>query len=94
MGEKPFAFGANAADSVECILFEDGDEKLLSLVNLQEDFHTMPAVDTEVWVASDRAPKAVCSLPDEKPVAYRYEDGKVKIFIDRFKQFRMFAFRF
>ena len=54
----------------------------------------MPAVDTEVWVASDRAPKAVCSLPDEKPVAYRYEDGKVKIFIDRFKQFRMFAFRF
>lgn len=96
MGDKPFVFGADAADSVECILFEDkaAREKLLSLVNLQEDFHTMPAVDTEVWVSSDCAPTAVCSLPDEKPVEYVYENGKVKIHIDRFKQFRMFAFRF
>ena len=54
----------------------------------------MPAIDTEVYIASDRAPTAVCSLPDEQPIPYTYEDGKVKITIDRFKQFKMFMFRF
>lgn len=93
MGDRPFAFGARAADSVECVLFEDAErgQRLISLVNLQEDFNTMPAVDSTVWIRSERRPSAVVKLPEKTPVDFSWSDGRVEFHVDRLHQFKMFA---
>ena len=93
MGNQPFAFGAEAADSVECILFDAPEhrQKLISLINLQEDFNTLPAIDSKIWVRTAKKPVSVLSLPDEKPVNFSWQDGRVEFTVDILKQFKMFA---
>ncbi len=93
MGNQPFAFGAEAADSVECILFDAPEhrQKLISLINLQEDFNTLPAIDSKIWVRTAKKPVSVLSLPDEKPVDFSWQDGRVEFTVDILKQFKMFA---
>jgi len=60
-GPENMCFEAKAAESIECILFEDAEagQKIMGIINLQESFHIMPAVDITVSVKSDGKPKEV-----------------------------------
>ncbi len=93
MGDNEFVFGADAADSVECILFDAPEykQKLISLVNLQEDFHTMPAVNSKVWIRMEKKPSSIVKLPKETPVEFTWEEGKASFTVEFMKQFEMFA---
>lgn len=93
MGDEDFSFGADAADCVECIVFDapEHGQKLISLVNLQEDFHTMPAIDSHVWIYTDEKPSSIVRLPDETPIEFVWEKGKAKFTVDILKQCEMFA---
>ena len=96
VGPKNMQFGAKASDSIECILFEDIDtkQKILGIINLQESFHVMPAVDTTVYLSSAQAPKAVFGIPGEEPIPYQYTDGKITISFDRIDYFKVIGLQY
>jgi hypothetical protein len=89
-------FEARAAESIECILFEDAEarQKIMGIINLQESFHIMPAVDTTVFIKSAKAPKAVLNVPDNEPIPYQYADGKITMVFDRIDYFRVFVIQY
>jgi hypothetical protein len=95
-GQDNLCFGAKAADSIECILFEDVEakQKIMGIINLQESFNIMPAVDITVSVSSAQAPKAVFSVPDEESIPYQYTDGKISVSFDRITYFRVFVIQY
>lgn len=95
-GKEALCFSASAADSIECILFEDKAERqmIMRIINLQEGFHTMPAVDVEVCIRMEHKPKGVCLAPDSTPLAHRYEDGKLSVRFDRVDCYTVFVVQY
>lgn len=95
-GAELLSFGGESADSIECLLFEDekAREKILGIINLQEDFHTMPAVNTRIFVRCDTPPVKVYHVPDLKEMDYDYQDGRVYISIPLIHHYDMFVIRY
>jgi hypothetical protein len=95
-GENGLVSGAEGPDPIECILFEDIDEKqkIMGVINVQEDFHTIPACGVKVWVKSDTEPRSVFLLPDKEPLLYRYEHNKVVVEFEKIKYYSAFVLQY
>jgi hypothetical protein len=95
-GNDGFQFGAEAIGSVECIMFDspEHNQKTMRIINLQEDFHTIPAINIDVWIRSDKMPQKVFRVSDEMSVDFHFDNGRVSIHIDILKQYETFVFQF
>jgi hypothetical protein len=90
LGEASFG-SDNAPEIVEFVMFDDGDIKYLSIVNLYEAFKIVTANDFDVRVKTDKAPKSVKLLPTGEELKYTYSDGYVNVHIDKLHIFEMIA---
>ena len=57
----------------------------------QEDFRFLPVYHFDVEIKSPEKPVKVLKSYNDEPVAFTYENGKVKISIDRLDCFDMYT---
>lgn len=83
-GEEPFRFCADAPEFVECVMFEDAAQgkKLMSVLNLQDQFHIPAAHDITVSVPCATRPSRVVLLPGETALDYTWANGQVTVHFD------------
>lgn len=86
-------FSSDAPETVEYVLFTAPEykEKYLGMINLQESFNFLPVFDFNVEVVCAEKPKKVLRSCDDTPVDYIYENGKIKLHIDRLHCFDMYT---
>ena len=94
--QTPFAFTAIAPQEVECILFEEEttNEKLLTLVNLQDRYKPLSIHDITVSIYCDTKPNCVLHLPCETPVPFTFENNYLTLNISKFDLYDMYQIKF
>lgn len=91
LAEDEFCFSASASESVECVMFDAPEEKkkLIGVIETRDLYRIPDTYDTTLYVKADQAPKKVCLLPGEKEIPYSYENGKVRVSLEKFSIFAM-----
>ena len=92
IGGNP-AFSSDAPQVVEFVEFDAPDcrQKYIGMVNLQEDFYTLPVDDINVHIASETKPQRVFRACNGEPIDFSYADGNVSLHIDRLVDFDMYV---
>jgi len=75
-GAAPFSLRSNAPANVELTLFESEGEKLVSAVVMCNDASAPTLPGFEVRVRTDKAPREVLLLPEDKAVPFTWENGE------------------
>lgn len=93
LSEEPVFSSSTAPEPVEFVVFDAPEykEKYIGMVNLQEDFRFLPVYHFDVEIKSPEKPVKVLKSYNDEPVAFTYENGKVKISIDRLDCFDMYT---
>ena len=93
LSEEPVFSSSTAPEPVEFVVFDAPEykEKYIGMVNLQEDFLFLPVYHFDVEIKSPEKPVKVLKSYNDEPVAFTYENGKVKISIDRLDCFDMYT---
>lgn len=90
LGEASFG-SDNVSEVVEFVMFEDSQEKYLSIINLQDTFKVIDANDFDIRIKADKKPKSVKLLPSRDELAYTYMDGYTMVHIDKLHIFKMIS---
>ncbi|WP_027294490.1 alpha-L-fucosidase [Robinsoniella sp. KNHs210] len=86
-----FSIQVEASETVESIIFEDKPAKslLVGLIETRNGYTIADTHDIDIALNTPVKPANVCMLPEKKEIAYCYEDGCLKIHLDKISVFAM-----
>ena len=89
-------FTAQAPESVECVLFDapERSAKLITILNLQDSFHTQPVYNFSVSIASEREPKAVRLIPDACKLEFNWDRSYATFNMDQLRSYAMIVIEY
>ena len=89
-------FGAEAAETLECVMFDapEFNQKLFGAVETQIGYRIPDTADSKFYIRSEKRPRAVLSLPDEKELPFTYKDGKILFEYPRISIWMMVAVQY
>ncbi|AEF82471.1 alpha-L-fucosidase [Leadbettera azotonutricia] len=90
-----FQFGADCPISIECILFDDPEnkQKLFGLIETREDTIIPPTYDLRVWIKSTEPPKKVHTV-DGSDLPFDYRENKITIDIPKINIYDMIIIKY
>ncbi len=84
---------SDAPKDVEIVTFKDDDTIYLSTVVLNEDYKVRRVEDFSISLKTDKSPESVVLLPDEIPVTYEFNDGRITFKSENLEIFNMYKIK-
>lgn len=85
---------SDAPDDVEITVFDDKDSLLVNAVLMNTRFKARKVEDIVVSLKTATAPESVVCVPENEPVPFTYEEGRVTFTIKDMKIFKMYEIKF